>query len=158
MIGNIEERVKVLAEMGQVPLAAFTAKAHNITEYIEKLEEQLEGTEISAHIPTNARLMLPPLPLCRPTTENQNWPLLKSMKQIFDQKAFEVPADVMLAPESSYIDAEEAPEETENALGGGWEDGDLDVSGAAGDAWAGLDDLGLDGMDLVVEDAPMDKG
>merc|ERR1719436_2208043 len=66
MLGNIEERVKIMAEMGQVPLAALAAKAHNLVEFIPKLEEQLQGTDISAHIPARARLLVPPVPLCKP--------------------------------------------------------------------------------------------
>merc|ERR1712190_548020 len=43
MLGNVEDRVKIMAEMGQVPLAALTAKAHILVEFGEKLEEQLNG-------------------------------------------------------------------------------------------------------------------
>merc|ERR1719277_1199358 len=89
MLGNIEERVKVMAEMGQVPLAALTAKAHNLTEFIPKLEEQLQGIDISAHIPANTGLLMPPCPLCRPTSgDSANWPLLKSVKQIIEEGTF----------------------------------------------------------------------
>merc|ERR1719326_929980 len=66
MLGNIEERVKIMAEMGQVPLATLTAKSHNITEFIERLEDQMQGTDISSQIPANAQLLLPPVPLFRP--------------------------------------------------------------------------------------------
>merc|ERR1719277_2798694 len=89
MLGAVEERVKVMAEMGQVPLAALTAKAHNLTEYVAKLEDQLNGNDISAHIPSKARLLLPPVPLCRPTSgDSANWPLLKSVKQIIEEGTF----------------------------------------------------------------------
>jgi hypothetical protein len=33
MIGDVAERVKVLAETGQIPLAYLTAKAHGLTEF-----------------------------------------------------------------------------------------------------------------------------
>merc|ERR1719498_1265202 len=66
MLGNVEERVKIMAEMGQVPLAALTAKTHNITEFIERLEDQVQGTDISSQIPPNAQLLLPPVALFRP--------------------------------------------------------------------------------------------
>merc|ERR1719277_2817516 len=89
MLGSVEERIKIMAEMGQVPLAALTAKAHNCQEFIPKLEEQLQGNDISAHIPNKARLLLPPVPLSRPTSsESANWPLTKSVKQIIEESTF----------------------------------------------------------------------
>merc|ERR1719277_20133 len=89
MLGSVEERIKIMAEMGQVPLAALTAKAHNCQEFIPKLEEQLQGNDISSHIPSNALLMLPPVPLCRPTSgDSANWPLTKSVKQIIEESTF----------------------------------------------------------------------
>merc|ERR1740121_2379518 len=66
MLGSVEERVKVMAEMGQVPLAALTAKAHNLAEFMAKLEDQLQGNDISAHVPKDARLLLPMPPLLKP--------------------------------------------------------------------------------------------
>ena len=35
MLGQVEERVRIMAEMGQVPLAALTAKAHQLKEYMD---------------------------------------------------------------------------------------------------------------------------
>merc|ERR1719235_3122446 len=72
MLGNIEERVKILAEMGQVPLATLTAKTHNITEFIERLEDQMQGTDVSSQIPPNAQLLLPPV-LFKPEQGDMNW-------------------------------------------------------------------------------------
>lgn len=37
--GNIKERIKILAESGQVALAYATAKLHGIKEYIDALED-----------------------------------------------------------------------------------------------------------------------
>merc|ERR1719346_242590 len=111
MLGDIEERVKIMAEMGQVPLAALTAKAHNMVEYIPKLEEQLQGTDTAEHIPANARLLLPPVPLWRPTPgEASNWPLLMSRTKIFADKIQNLPqAQGMAEVHPVFEDAEENP-------------------------------------------------
>merc|ERR1711988_1307776 len=92
MLGMVEDRVKILAEMGQIPLAALTAKAHTLEEFQAKLEEQLQGNDISAYVPSKARLLLPPIPLIRndgKTGDSGNWPLLMSTKAIFEKTTFE---------------------------------------------------------------------
>jgi len=156
MLGSVEERIKIMAEMGQVPLAALTAKAHNCQEFIPKLEEQMQGNDISAHIPSNARLLLPPVPLCRPTSgDSANWPLLKSVKQIIEESTFKnMPAPADSQP---FMDALDAPEDTETA--GAWGGDDLDLSPGenivAGADWGDMDDLDL-GADVVVEETPVE--
>ncbi|KAF4710519.1 hypothetical protein FOZ62_015461, partial [Perkinsus olseni] len=62
-LGDVEERVRVLAEAGQLPLATIMANAG----HSEK-----------------ASLLQPPVPLTKAATTN--WPLLMSMEQIFDNK------------------------------------------------------------------------
>lgn len=39
--GDVQERVKVLAETGQIPLAYMMAKTHGLTEFAKTLEETL---------------------------------------------------------------------------------------------------------------------
>jgi coatomer protein complex subunit alpha (xenin) len=155
MLGNVEERVKIMAEMGQVPLAALAAKAHNLVEYIPKLEEQLQGVDISAHIPARARLLVPPMPLCRPTSgENANWPLLVSAKELFKEEKYAQPPQTE-AP-INFDDPEDAPENT-----WGDDDGDLKLDADATPGPGDWDvDIGIDLGDLgPVEDAPApDRG
>jgi len=154
MLGNIEERVKIMAELGQVPLAALTAKTHDMQEFIPKLEEQLQGNDISAQIPCNAQLLIPPVPLCRPSGgESGNWPLLTSTKMIFEKASFEASAPTKLPAEMAFVDADETPEDTEQNHGG-WdpEEGDLIVDAAGG--WAGELDLNLEAEDLALTEAP----
>lgn len=60
----------------QVPLAALTARAHQLKEYMEKLEEQLSSSDILSQIPARTVLLVPPVPLSRPGTgDSANWPL-----------------------------------------------------------------------------------
>jgi len=155
MLGAVEERVKILAEMGQVPLAALTAKSHGLTEFLDKLEEQLQGSDISAAIPPNARLLMPPVPLVRPADkgDDANWPLLKSVKQIFEKTTFE---NVSASQETPFVDASEVPEDTE--IGGGWGDDLNSPTGgpvAVGADWGDMDDLDLGGE--VVEEAVVEE-
>eukprot|EP00928_Gymnodinium_smaydae_P028308 TRINITY_DN2160_c0_g3_i1.p1 TRINITY_DN2160_c0_g3~~TRINITY_DN2160_c0_g3_i1.p1 ORF type:complete len:1244 (-),score=301.09 TRINITY_DN2160_c0_g3_i1:224-3895(-) len=160
MLGNIEERVKVLAEMGQVPLAYLTAKAHNLEEFIPKLEEQLATNDIAAHIPANARLLVPLVPLLRPGAGDAgNWPLLQSTAKIFEQQTFENMAPPPDDP-MAFMDAQEEHHAGGGANGeGGWqEDMDADLASAAvtaPGAWDGLDldlDLPADAAPVVVEE------
>jgi coatomer protein complex subunit alpha (xenin) len=138
MLGNIEERVKIMAEMGQVPLAALTAKTHNITEFIERLEEQLQGTDINSQIPAKAQLLLPPVPLYRPEASDVNWPLLKPIQQILQEKSFETQQASLMPEERGF---NEADDDIPGGPTADWEEeGDLNLKL---DAWGddGLGDL-----------------
>jgi coatomer subunit alpha len=53
LVGDVAERVKVLAETGQIPLAYLTAKAHGLHEFEQTLEESLrtmDGVDVEAII------------------------------------------------------------------------------------------------------------
>lgn len=148
MLGDVEERVKIMAELGQVPLAALTAKAHNLVDFIPKLEEQLQGKDISAHIPSDARLMLPPVPLCPPTSgESSNWPLLMSTKKIFEKPVYEPPSQGQGG--RTFFDAVEEPQEEVPS----WEE-EQEYSNVA-PAW-GEELILPDDASLPVEEAPVD--
>ena len=41
----MSERVKVLAETGQIPLAYMMAKSHGLHEYAQTLQESLQGMD-----------------------------------------------------------------------------------------------------------------
>ena len=47
--GNIVEKVSVLAETGQIPLAYLTAKSHGLTEQADTLEKTLIESEEYDH-------------------------------------------------------------------------------------------------------------
>eukprot|EP00930_Biecheleria_cincta_P035139 TRINITY_DN241_c0_g1_i1.p1 TRINITY_DN241_c0_g1~~TRINITY_DN241_c0_g1_i1.p1 ORF type:complete len:1243 (-),score=237.00 TRINITY_DN241_c0_g1_i1:360-4049(-) len=159
MLGLVEERVKIMAEMGQVPLAALAAKAHNLTEYMEKLDEQLQSSDVAAFIPSKAFLLIPPVPLCRPTAgDSGNWPLLMSTKKIFEKSSFEAAEAPPMPGSDAFFDAEEVPEDTEGGGGGAWGDDDLDVGGGeidvGGGDWGNDLDLGLDLADAPAMPEP----
>jgi len=166
MLGQIEERVKIMAEMGQVPLAALTARTHNLTEYTEKLEEQLQGNDIGSHIPSKTFLLMPPVPLCRPTAgDSGNWPLLTSTKKIFEKSSFEAAEAPPMPGSEAFLDAEdgETPEDTAAADPWAEEDGLGDMTGldVGGGDWGGGDlDLNLGDLGAALPEVPVeeDKG
>merc|ERR1719433_2521607 len=99
-------------------------------------------------------------PLLKPGAgDSANWPLLRSVKQIFEKSTFE---NVPLPPslqDTAFMDAEEPADEDPGAITGipGWEDEDV----AAGEkidasAWD-MDDFDLPG-DTEVVDEPQEKG
>jgi len=45
LTGDVAERVKVLAETGQVPLAYLMARAHGLSEFEKTLEESIREME-----------------------------------------------------------------------------------------------------------------
>lgn len=45
MTGDVYERVKVLAETGQIPLAYLMAKTHGLSDFEKTLEESIRSME-----------------------------------------------------------------------------------------------------------------
>lgn len=78
LLGDVNERVKILEQCGQKSLAYMTAKTHNLEDETERLEE-----EITEPIETNpdAKLLRPPVPI---TQQESNWPLLSISKGFFE--------------------------------------------------------------------------
>uniref|UniRef100_A0A1B6DMQ1 Coatomer subunit alpha n=1 Tax=Clastoptera arizonana TaxID=38151 RepID=A0A1B6DMQ1_9HEMI len=80
LLGDINERIKLLKSCGQNSLAYLTAETHGLH---EEAKEILEGSELN-HIPVvspNAQLLKPPIPVCQ---AESNWPLLAMSKGFFD--------------------------------------------------------------------------
>lgn len=73
-LGDVEERVKILNEAGQTPLATVCAMLHELTP-----PPLPEGTEDEVELPSNkAHLLNPPTPIMR--LHEGNWPLLTISK------------------------------------------------------------------------------
>jgi len=81
-LGDVAERVKLLTEAGQLPLAYACAATHGLTEQADSLATQLEASGISPPAPltTAPRLLYPALPI----TRESNWPLLTVSRGPFD--------------------------------------------------------------------------
>nr|CAD2134561.1 unnamed protein product [Meloidogyne enterolobii] len=82
MLGDAEERTKVLRELGQISLAYLSATTHGLTEEASQLTLELENKNIPVpDANPNAKPFVPPKPLY-PLTEN--WPQLTVSVGPFD--------------------------------------------------------------------------
>ena len=130
-LGDVRERVRILEEAGQLPLAYVAAATHGLGEEAVRLRDALAaaGKQPPPLLPS-AALMLPPAPLLR----DDNWPLLTVSKGFFE-------GGVGLA-----VDAAEAGggrgglalglEDDDAAAGAGWGE-ELDLGGGGGGGGGG---------------------
>ncbi|KAF9585928.1 hypothetical protein BGW38_010979 [Lunasporangiospora selenospora] len=82
-LGNVEERVRLLREVGQAPLAYMTAKTHGLDEIAEDILQEAGLTpEDVADLPTHGTLLVPPRPLMR--AHDSNWPQLAVSRSYFE--------------------------------------------------------------------------
>lgn len=170
-VGDVEERVKVLRSVGQLPLAYLTAQTHGLTEVANELSEQLgEGAELPP-VHESAKALIPP----EPVVENQeNWPLLRQTKGFFtgnvqskatsaEKPGFGVAADGDEVDDDAWPDDDDddlnlSGDDDEEGDGGsddddeegGWsQDDDMDL---------GLDEEEAEGQDVSDYYAPPTKG
>ncbi|KAG0285098.1 hypothetical protein BGZ98_005661, partial [Dissophora globulifera] len=82
-LGNVEERVRLLREVGQTPLAYLTAKTHGMNEVADEILEAAGMTaEDVADLPTHGTLLAPPRPLMQ--VHDSNWPQLAVSRSYFE--------------------------------------------------------------------------
>ncbi|KAH7280342.1 hypothetical protein KP509_37G062500 [Ceratopteris richardii] len=105
-LGDVQERVKILEESGQLALAYATAATHGLEETASRLADEL-GDKVPS-LPGNAELLLPPVPVIR----DGNWPLLLVTKGLFEGAFGDTGAMDM---EEDEIDAQAWGEEVEIA-------------------------------------------
>ncbi|KAI1722288.1 coatomer WD associated region domain-containing protein [Ditylenchus destructor] len=73
-LGDVEERIKVLKDVGQSSLAYLTAASHGFEEEAEKLKTELESKNQPLPVAEpNAKLLAPPEPIQQ---LKENWPQL----------------------------------------------------------------------------------
>ncbi|KAF8819543.1 putative coatomer protein complex, subunit alpha, partial [Cardiosporidium cionae] len=63
LLGDVKERVRVLAEVGQLPLAALIAKVHHLSDLFVELQDYVKDVNLDEIIPKNPRLLIPPSPV-----------------------------------------------------------------------------------------------
>ncbi|KAK9926266.1 hypothetical protein M0R45_023507 [Rubus argutus] len=80
-LGNVEERIKILENVGHLPLAYITAKVHGLHDVAERL-----AAELGDNVPTLPEGKAPPTLLVPPTPImcGSDWPLLRVMRGIFE--------------------------------------------------------------------------
>ena len=161
LLGDAAERVKVLEESGNLPLAYISAKTHGLEEDAERIKIAIETQEGSVEglmekVDSGARrsgcLLQPPTPIVR---EN-NWPTLPVQKTTLeDLEAAEAERGGGDYDEDMGVEAEadtgaatawDDDDDFGDAAGGGGADDDIDFGDDdMGDDWGDdLDDLGVD--------------
>ncbi|KAG0232011.1 hypothetical protein BGW42_008522 [Actinomortierella wolfii] len=82
-LGNVEERIRLLREVGQLQLAYMTAKSNGYEEVAQEiLEEAGKTPEEVADIPIYGAPLNPPQPVVR--ISDSNWPLLAVSRSYFE--------------------------------------------------------------------------
>ncbi len=121
-LGDVQEQVKMLREVGQLPLAYLTAKTHGLDAEAQAIAEQAgkNPDELDLQFDHQAILLKPPTPLYKQF--DNNWPQLMVTKGMFDGGLFPQ-EDNRLAAASTLDD-----QTMEDATGWG-EDLDLDLDG-----------------------------
>ncbi|CAF4295015.1 unnamed protein product, partial [Adineta steineri] len=79
LLGDVDERVKVLRQCNQKSLEYVMAAIHGLDEQAEQLKESLDDKV--PEINPNAELILPPCPISQ---QESNWPLLNVSKGFFE--------------------------------------------------------------------------
>ena len=151
MLGDAKERVSILEQSGNFPLAYISAKLHGLEEDAERIKitiETNEGTvdglmdKVAPADPKAAgRLLQPPTPIIRET----NWPTLQVQKTTLE----DLSAEAGDAADEEY-DSGLAEPQSNGAGTDDWQDDDGDgfdmgtgaVAAAADDLGFGDDDLG----------------
>eukprot|EP00003_Mantamonas_plastica_P024157 TRINITY_DN4465_c0_g1_i4.p1 TRINITY_DN4465_c0_g1~~TRINITY_DN4465_c0_g1_i4.p1 ORF type:complete len:1033 (-),score=367.66 TRINITY_DN4465_c0_g1_i4:157-3255(-) len=183
-LGDVVEQVRVLNDVGQLPLAYITAAMHNLAEDAEVLAQnireeaavrgqmanQSEDDEQLVQDPLQnfdteaamgrAQLLKPPIPILF----GENWPLLKVSRGYFDGSSVDEIMKMGL-DDTDIGDTDIGPT-------GDWDTGDLDIDfgggessttnagdflgGAGDDIFGGGDDMGGSGWDTGDLDLDLD--
>jgi len=155
-LGDIQERIRLLEEVGQVSLAYICARIHGFEEIAQTLEQKLNGK--LPEIPSNPSLLLPPSPILR--LHEVNWPLLTVHKSYFDDLGKEDKNSKFAAVgveeeenpggwDAGPLDEEEAAERRGKEEEGELE-GELSLEPSPGGGWEDALDLGEDLKDIEV--------
>mmetsp|Transcript_23588 Transcript_23588/g.31342 ORF Transcript_23588/g.31342 Transcript_23588/m.31342 type:complete len:1298 (+) Transcript_23588:62-3955(+) len=171
LLGDAAERIAVLEESGNMPLAYISAKLHGLEEHAERIQVAIETNGGSVEglmdkVDTSTKkagcLLQPPTPIVR----SDNWPTLPIEKHTLEDLEAAA-AEAEHSGEEEYHDAipaHAAPEPSATAWGGddldegdmgGFGDDDLDLGGDGG--WDDDLDLGDDFGDKHDAAAPPDE-
>jgi coatomer protein complex subunit alpha (xenin) len=148
-LGDVRERVKILGEVGQLPLAYITAKAHGMEKEAESIAQVLTEQDIPVPEFSTAKdgtLMLPPTPILR----EENWPLLQITKSQFEG----INTDNLMSSGNQDSGMMDLGDDGDAMDGGAWGGDELDLAmpGAEGEF-----DL-VDGEEDLVGDLDEEDG
>ena len=150
-LGDVETRVRVLEEVGQLSLAYLTAATNGLTDSATQLREQLlEAGLVVPEVNPSAVLLMPPMSVSSCT----NWPLLELPRSRFDklmEEELETPARVLDEVFSEEEEVKQEEEHRDEAIV--TETHELEVSDEDEGAWS--DDLDLDSdSDVAMDEIP----
>ncbi|KAI8140852.1 coatomer protein alpha subunit [Fennellomyces sp. T-0311] len=145
-LGDIDERVRLLEQVGQGPLAYLTAQSHGLSEKADAILAQA-GKEVSDVQLPKSTCELPAIPKPAVQLEDPSWPLLTVSKSFFEGAFADETSTASAGPSFAY-------DENLDEAAGDWgaDDDDLGIPGLSGKA-AAEDDLfgtpepALDGED-----------
>ncbi|XP_046576766.1 coatomer subunit alpha-like [Haliotis rubra] len=135
LLGDVNERVRILKGVGQKSLAYLTAETHGMSEEAELIKESFGENDRVPDLYPSARLLQPPPPIMQ---QESNWPLLTVSKGFFEGA---------MAARGKPSGLAAAAADIEDGAGEGWgEDAELvlDEEGGFG-AGGGFDDEELVG-------------
>lgn len=152
-LGDAAERVKVLEESGNLPLAFISAKLHGIDEDAERIKIAIETNGGSVDgliekVETGDKragcLLQPPTPIMKET----KWPTREVVKTTLE--------DFEGADE--YVDEEQVVVDVDVSGDGGWDEGAFDDAPKSGALETAMDDLDLGDDGLGDWDDDLDLG
>ncbi|XP_048236489.1 coatomer subunit alpha-like [Haliotis cracherodii] len=152
LLGDVNERVRILKGVGQKSLAYLTAETHGMSEEAELIKESFGENDRVPDLYPSARLLQPPPPIMQ---QESNWPLLTVSKGFFEGAMASRGKPSGLAAAAADIEdgagegwGEDAElvldEEGGFGAGGGFDDEDLVGGEGEGGGW----DVGDDDLDL----------
>eukprot|EP01071_Lankesteria_metandrocarpae_P006581 Lankesteria_metandrocarpae@DN4409_c0_g1_i1.p1 len=133
LVGDAPERVKVLADVGQLPLATATAAVHHLDDLSKHLQDSADAWNSEGQLPATPKLLLPPVPVFRLTNEGalNNWPTVGTPKGNVLEIAMEASArlgaeeiHMTMARASGQIPQATVKKSVEAVQGYGFEDED----------------------------------
>ncbi|KAJ1558601.1 hypothetical protein HK096_009300, partial [Nowakowskiella sp. JEL0078] len=126
-LGDVEDQIKMLREVGQYQLAYLTAKTHGLEEEAASILETA-GIETAPELTSigNARLLKPPAPIIRQC--DTNWPLLTITRGFFEGGFVQTDTTTTATKPLAVSAALALEDSTQEAVGDwGGDDDDLDL-------------------------------
>ncbi|CAG0894770.1 unnamed protein product, partial [Cyprideis torosa] len=81
LLGDVEERVRLLRNVGQTSLAFLTAETHGLQDVADAIKEEVPESTSLPEAASGARLLVPPPPIAQ---AESNWPLLTVSRGFFE--------------------------------------------------------------------------
>ncbi|CAF1084468.1 unnamed protein product [Adineta steineri] len=124
LLGDVDERVKLLRQCNQKSLAYVMAATHGLVEQAEQLKESLDDKV--PEVNPSAELILPPCPISQ---QESNWPLLNVSKGFFE--GVSIKGNQTVATSGSSTTTASKFDANVN----------IEESATTGGAWSGVDDF-----------------